>query len=139
MKLVALTELQRCEEALAVAETALASAPELALAWQSKGVLLLKLQRPAEAVEALDRALTVDDRLPSAWIHKGAALLQLDLPQEATAAFDRALELLPKDAMALRGKRQARAMRTRDVLGRHGEVGLRVLLEILGRWPGSGH
>jgi tetratricopeptide (TPR) repeat protein len=127
------------EEALAVAETALASAPDLAFAWQSKGVLLLKLQRPAEAVEALDRALTLDARLASACIYKGAALLQLDRPQEAAAAFDRALELRPKDAIASRGKRQAQAMRTRDVLGRHGEVGLRVLLEILGSWPGNGH
>ncbi len=91
--------------------------PQLAVAWNNKGVALADLGRNEEAIAAYDKAIEIDPQSADSWNNKGNALRGLGRNEEAIAAYDKAIEINPQLAAAWYNKGIALGR-----LGRHKEA-----------------
>lgn len=86
------------EEAIALLQGVLATAPAFAIGWATLGRCLLRIRQPAPAIEALRRALSLDVAQTAAWQNLGDAY-QLQGEVEAAAySYAQALSLEPQSA-----------------------------------------
>ncbi len=86
------------QDAIALLQQVLASAPAFAIGWATLGRSLLRLRQPGPAIEALRRALSLDAAQGAAWQNLGDAhQLQGDVTA-AAEAYARALQLEPQSA-----------------------------------------
>jgi tetratricopeptide (TPR) repeat protein len=92
----------RLEAALRLADAALASDPENAVAWNERGRALAVSHRLPEAERAYRRAVELDPRQPYAWRNLGGALEHQGKGAEAIEAFRRQTEVTPKQPQAWR-------------------------------------
>ena len=97
-------DLKRYEEALVAYDQAIRLDPNLASAYNTKGVVLLILQRYEEALATFEQTIRLDPSLAYAYNNKGVALRKLQRYEEALAAFEQAIRLDPNDAAAYNGK-----------------------------------
>ncbi len=96
----ALLMLNRCEEALASYDKALALSPGFAQAVYNRANALMKLKRFEEALAGYEKALTLDPNFAEALFNRGNALQELKRLDEAVASYDRALTIAPAFAEA---------------------------------------
>jgi tetratricopeptide (TPR) repeat protein len=96
--------LKRYEEALAALEQAIRLDPNLARAYNGKGIALGNLKRYEEALAAYEQAIRLDPTDPLAYYNKGIALHNLKRYEEALAALEQAIRLDPNLARAYNGK-----------------------------------
>lgn len=75
------------------AEKAIELDPELASAWNNKGIALNGQGKYDEALKALDEAIRINPEYPVYWDNKGRLLRYLHRDAEADAAFAKAKEL----------------------------------------------
>jgi predicted O-linked N-acetylglucosamine transferase (SPINDLY family) len=92
---LALTGLERAEDAVAALERALTCSPDHAIAHNNLGNALKALGRAEAALAAYERALALDPVYVEAHNNRGNALVKLGRPEEALPAYRRALELNP--------------------------------------------
>lgn len=90
----------RTEEAIAVYEALLASAPDNAALRVNLAVLRFKAGRYEQVIEDCRAALERDPRLATAWLFLGASRLRLGRPKEAVDPLRRALAAQPGDRNA---------------------------------------
>ena len=98
LKGVALSELNRHEEALRSFDKATRLRPDLAEAWQGKGGCLLRLHRYEEALAALEKA---PNNIYVVWYHRGCALGSLGRHNESMDALQQAIRLNSDDQTVL--------------------------------------
>lgn len=98
---IALADLGRTDEALAVFERVVQKYPNNALAFQNMGIALLKSRNAAAALDRFNRALAINEKLPRALNAKGVAQVQLGDPAGAIASWSRAAQLDPRQYDAL--------------------------------------
>src|SRR6266566_1702352 len=96
--------LKRYEEALVAYDQAIRLDPNLASAYNTKGVVLLILQRYEEALATFEQTIRLDPSLAYAYNNKGVALRNLQRYEEALAAYEQAIRLDPTGAAAYNGK-----------------------------------
>jgi tetratricopeptide (TPR) repeat protein len=92
---VALSDLERKEEAIASYDQAIAIKPDLHEAWNSRGVVLFALGRNEAAVASYDRAVAIKPDDDAAWNNRGGALSDLGRKEEAIASYDQAVAINP--------------------------------------------
>lgn len=90
----------RFKQSLTLIDSFLVLSPNVAEAWNNKGVTLAALGKPDEAIDAFDQAFKFKHDFTSAWINKGAALMELGKNDEAVQAFEQALRIDPTHAYA---------------------------------------
>ena len=83
------------DDALALAEEAIALAPDCACAWTGRGNVLQSLRRHAEAEADYRRAIALDPGCAHPWINLGNLLRRRERYDEALAAYTRAVALGP--------------------------------------------
>jgi tetratricopeptide (TPR) repeat protein len=113
LKGMALSELNRCEEALRSFDTAIRLRPDLAEAWQGKGGCLLGLHKYEEALAALEKA-------PNTYLvcyQRGCALGSLGRYNESMDALQAAIRLNHDDQTVLDHSRSLL-----ESIGRHREA-----------------
>lgn len=88
-----LFDLDRFEEALISAETALEMGPEELLSLLAKAAALVGLNRGEEALNLHDRTIELDPTNGSMWSVRAYLLAMLDRWDEALASYDRAIKL----------------------------------------------
>jgi len=98
---IALADLGRTPEALAVFTKIVQTHPTNALAFQNMGIALLKSRDAKGALEKFDRALAINEKLPRALNARGVALAQLGDAAGAMASWSRAADLDPRQYDAL--------------------------------------
>lgn len=103
---LALSNLNRNEEALAAYDRALALNPRSVGAWQNKAALLFNAKRWNEALEAYDAALAVEPKNVDIWVDKGLTLVNLAREEDALASYKRALSIDPSNQRALQNRDQ---------------------------------
>jgi lipoprotein NlpI len=94
----------KADEALALAEKAVAQAPKDARAHLFRGLAHEALRQHAEAIADFDRAIALDPKAAAAYDHRGSEQFILGHVAESVADFDRFLELRP-EARAAHWKR----------------------------------
>ena len=87
-------------KAMALLDIALEIKPDLAQAWNNRGVLLLDMKQFAQGLEALDKALKFEPNDSTIWSNKGVAHLRLEQKDAAEAAFRKSLEIDPGNRLA---------------------------------------
>ncbi len=87
--------LGRPEEALTVADQALAMDPDMHDAWLHRATALAGLSRHAEALTSFERALSIDSGQSEVWSRQAQTLLGLNRHDDAFASYERALTLNP--------------------------------------------
>ena len=87
--------LGRPEEALTVADQALAMDPDMHDAWLHRATALAGLSRHAEALTSFERALSIDSGQSEVWSRQAQTLLALNRHDDAFASYERALTLNP--------------------------------------------
>jgi len=92
------------DQAVALADRALADAPDYANAHDNRGVALARLGRHAEAIASLDRALAIQPDHAPTHFNRGNALRDTLRLDEAMESFDRAIALDPNFVDARRNK-----------------------------------
>jgi protein O-GlcNAc transferase len=112
---LALSGLQRFEEAIACYNRAIEINPSDDQALCNRGNALVKLERFAEALDCFDRAIECNGNLAAAWLGRGNALFRLK--REALSAYERALALDPNLLAAKLGRGNALS-----TLGRHNDA-----------------
>ena len=90
---LALSALQRHEEALAELDRAIALRPAFAEAHANRGKALVALARVQEAIQSYDQAIALQPRLAAVHNNKGNALRQLGLLGEAQRCYEQAIAL----------------------------------------------
>ena len=80
---LALSSLNRHNEAISCFDAASALDPHYANAFHSKGVALAALDRQEEAVEHYDKALTIDPLFVSSWFNKGLSKATMSLTSDS--------------------------------------------------------
>jgi lipoprotein NlpI len=85
----------KADEALALAEKAVALEPKNAQTHLFRGLAHEALQKHAEAVADFDRAVALDPKAAAAYDHRGSEHFKLGHITESLADFDRFLELRP--------------------------------------------
>ncbi len=95
-----LRQAERWDDAVAVADEALALDPGEPPAWLEKAAGELGRDRPAAALAAADAGLALDPEVDELTLLRGYALLTLRRRKEATAAFEEVLGRNPDDARA---------------------------------------
>jgi len=100
-----------------LAELVLASEPQDAEAWNTKGITLCRLGRYPEALQAFDKAIEINPDFIEVLENKGVAQARLGNNHEALLAFDRAIELRPGYSEAWTNKGNVL-----DELGRYQEA-----------------
>lgn len=101
---LALRNLHRYEEALAMCDKALRLKPDYREAHVNRGLALLSLQRREEAVAAFGAALALNGDFAPALKYRGDTLSELGRFDEAIADFDRLLALTPGDVSTLNNR-----------------------------------
>jgi tetratricopeptide (TPR) repeat protein len=136
---VALSRLNRHEEALCAYEKALGASPEYAHAWYGKGTALGELGRTEEELAAYERAVSIDNDYAEAWYNRGVALGNLGRYEEALTAYDRAIGLKPYDPEAWynRGLALSYLVRHEEAL-RSYENAIRIKPDDAEAWYGKG-
>ena len=84
------------DEALALADKAVALEPKNAEPHLFRGLAHEALRQHAEAIADFDKALALDPKLAEAYDHRGSEHFKLGHVAESLADFDRFLELRPK-------------------------------------------
>ena len=98
---VSLSNLGKCQEAIACYDRALEINPGDAETWYNKGNVFKKLGKPQDEMACYDKALEINPRCAAVWINKGIALAdRLGKPQDEIACYDKALEINPRYAAA---------------------------------------
>jgi Flp pilus assembly protein TadD len=97
---IALGELERWDEALAIYDRVLRTDASNVRAWNNRGNVLQKLGRWKEALAAYDRTLALQPNQANAHHNLALALLALARPRVALAALVRAVALAPDNAEA---------------------------------------
>lgn len=92
---IALSCLDRSEEALMAFDTALRVDPSYYDAWYYKGIALDSLKRYRESVEAYANVVALNANVTKAWNNEGVAWLYIGDYDKAIQAFDRALSIDP--------------------------------------------
>ncbi|MCS6851431.1 MAG: tetratricopeptide repeat protein [Gemmataceae bacterium] len=87
----------KTDEALKLADRAVAQAPDDARAIFLRGVIRAARREPAEAIRDFDKAIAVDPKLADAYDRRGSEHFKLGHIREALADFDRYLELQPQE------------------------------------------
>jgi predicted Zn-dependent protease len=90
----------RTEEAMAIYEALVQSAPDNAVLRMNLAVLRFKAGRYEQVIEDCRTALQRDPRLATAWLFLGASQLRLGRPKEAVEPLRRALAAQPGDRNA---------------------------------------
>jgi protein O-GlcNAc transferase len=113
----AFAALERHEEALAIYDTILKSAPMDCDAGYNRGVMLSRLGRHEDAFETYDRVLAQRPDHAPAWFNRGNIAAMLGRFDDAIRSYERALAFAPHhlDALANRGD-------ALKALGRHHEA-----------------
>src|SRR5262245_17927416 len=88
-------------DALASVERALDIAPNCAVYWETKGIVLGSMKRAHDALAALDRALALDASSSHPLLGKAAILLDLKQHEEALRTIDQLLVRDPQKGRAL--------------------------------------
>ena len=88
------------EKALDFFDKAIETQPDLAGAWNNRGVALGYLGKYQEAIAAYDKAIEIQPDYATAWNNRGVTLGNLGDYQKATADFDKAIKIQPDDATA---------------------------------------
>jgi protein O-GlcNAc transferase len=101
---VALTRLDRHDEAIASFDRALAISPRRADALHNRGSALQLLGRHVEALASYDQALAIKPEHPGALYNRGRLLQSLNRHAEALRSYDKALAIRPRDADILNSK-----------------------------------
>lgn len=90
---VALTAMERPEEALQACDRALECNPAHTKAWLTKAMTLLELKRCDEALLACDEALKLDSGQHEIFYTRGLILKELGRPDEAQVSYRKSLEM----------------------------------------------
>jgi lipoprotein NlpI len=85
----------KADEALALADKAVAQEPKNAQAHLFRGLAHEALRQHAEAVADFDRAIALDPKAADAYDHRGSEQFKLGHVAESLADFDRFLQLRP--------------------------------------------
>jgi adenylate cyclase len=104
-------------EALSLAERAVATNPNSAVAWRQSGYTLVYCGQPEKALTHLQRAARLsprDPRAEDAWTGIALALIQLERDEEAVAAGRTAVQGNPNSASAWRAFAAALALTGRS-------------------------
>src|SRR5665213_1434976 len=104
---IALTAMERHEEALRAYDRALNCHSAYARAWHSKAMTLLELKRPDEALLACDQALTLDSSQHGILYTKSLILKALDQPEEAQKIYRKSLDIRIASSPAFIAERHA--------------------------------
>jgi tetratricopeptide (TPR) repeat protein len=104
---IALSGLDRSEEALSAFEKALEVDPSYYQAWYYKGIALDSLKRYDESIHAYDQVLKTNQNFSKAWNNKGVTLNYLGRYDEAIAAFEKAIQIDPAYKAAQMNKNTA--------------------------------
>lgn len=86
------------DDAIKAFDKAIELNPQLADAWNNKGVSLKAQNKYDEAIVASDKAIELNPRLAKAWFNKGLALGYQGKYDEAIQAYNRSIEIDPEDA-----------------------------------------
>lgn len=97
---VALSALERYEEAISSYDRALEIRPDDYDAWCYRGNTLSDQRHYEEAIASYDKALEINPDVDRAWLNRGIGLGKLGRYEEAVASFNRVLEISPKDNIA---------------------------------------
>ena len=90
---VALTAMERPEEALQACDRALECNPAYTKAWLTKAMTLLELKRYDEALLACDEASKLDSGHHEIFYSRGLILKELGRPDEAQVSYRKSLEM----------------------------------------------
>ena len=124
---VALSALQRPDEALAAMDRAALLAPRRAEIPFNRGVMLESLGRADEALAAYDAAIRINPGHADAWNNRGGVLRPRGQLEDAVDCFRRAIALAPRHLPALINRGTALAMLNRN---REAAADFRRVLEI---------
>ncbi len=97
---LALWQLGRMEEALALCDRQLVATPNDSYVWQIKAGILNNLQREQEALEACDRGLKISPETTYLWEIKGAIFQNQQDLEQALAAYNQVTVINPKSISA---------------------------------------
>jgi len=111
---IALTAMERQEEALQACDRALNSNPAYTRVWLTKAMTLFKLTRYDEALLACDQALKLDSSQGEIFYTKSLILKELDRPDEAQKIYQQAFEMRVASSPVFVAER--RATQKADVL-----------------------
>jgi tetratricopeptide (TPR) repeat protein/peptidoglycan hydrolase-like protein with peptidoglycan-binding domain len=130
---------KRHEDAVAVYDAMLTLDPELAPAWNNRGVALAELDRLEESLESHEKALALAPNDAIAWAHRGGVLGRLGRFAEAVESFSKALVLNPRLATAWtnRGVALARLGRLEEALEDH-DTAIRLESQYAFAWMNRG-
>ncbi len=92
---LALSNLDKHEEAIKSYDEAIKLDPKYDKSWSGKGRSLNQLNKNEDAIKCLDQALELNPKNGAAWDSKGNALKGLNKFEQAISCFDKALELNP--------------------------------------------
>ncbi len=95
-----LLNMDKAEEALAMFDEALATAPEDPETLIKKGIALEKLRKLNEAIECYDRAIAADSSMTIAYLHKGGLFNRMERFNEALECYEKALHTQEKRGLA---------------------------------------
>ncbi|MCK5819114.1 MAG: tetratricopeptide repeat protein [Psychromonas sp.] len=98
---IALTQLNRFEEAVACYDNAIAIQPDNIEALINRGGVLQKLNRIEAALMSYDKAIAIQPKYVQALINRGIALKVLKRFDEALAEYDKAIAIDPNCVQAL--------------------------------------
>ncbi|MET9958318.1 tetratricopeptide repeat protein [Streptomyces sp. NPDC006326] len=93
---LALYDMKRCEEALALLDRRLAEAPDDHEAWTTRARCLTALGRHEEGLDAADRALKLEPELADGHFMRGFALRRMSRLPEAEQSQREAIRLAPE-------------------------------------------
>jgi tetratricopeptide (TPR) repeat protein len=106
--------LNRCEEALASYDRAIALKPDFAVAYSNRGSALQQMNRYEEALASYDKAIALNPSYAEAYSGRGNALQRMDRCEEALTSYDRAIALNPDYAEAHSNRGHALSAMSRD-------------------------
>jgi lipoprotein NlpI len=87
----------RLDDALKLAERAIALNDKQAGAFALRGLIHARLRQPANAVADFDRALALDPKAAEVYDHRGSEQFKLGKVAESVADFDRFVQLRPNE------------------------------------------
>jgi len=90
---IALSQLERYQEAVESLNKAIELKPDFADAWLDRGSALFFLERYKEALKNCDRAVQLKPDLATAWLERGHVLDSLDKHEDALESYNKALQI----------------------------------------------
>ncbi|HWQ65337.1 MAG TPA: tetratricopeptide repeat protein [Methanospirillum sp.] len=94
-KASSLNSLEKFDEALEAADTAILLRSNDSYAWEEKGNALVGLNRYEEALTAYEQEILMDPRPVMGWLQKGNTLYNLERYEEALTAYEQLIILAP--------------------------------------------